>query len=197
MRRQIVLLEDRELAQRFDHPTRGHDIEVLSDRGDGEPFDDPTGTVKSGDTYVTINGSLFAAGVIARWTAPELAFYLASMVGEAHDRDTPEMPHRGDGGWWRSDDWFADRDGSRRPVAAVRVPFSKRTLIRGRSALEADGFVQVAQLSRNPESGRPFASGGRRYSYLNRFESRAVEILRRSRIDMPTVTEVDLVGHDT
>ena len=192
VRRQVVLLERHGLVRRFDHPDRGHDVQVLSDRGTGDPFDDPTGAVKDHDAYITINGTLFASGVMARWSAPELAFYLAAMIGETHDRNTPDISHRGDGEWWRSDEWFADRDGSRRSVDDVRVPFSKRTLIRGRHRLAADGFVQVDQLSRNPETGRAFAKGGRRNAYLNRFETHARAILQEASIELPEVSEVEI-----
>lgn len=194
VRRQILTLENAGLVQRYEHEYRGHDVAVLSDRGNGDPFDDPTGKPKTNDTFITINGTLFAAGIIRDWGAPELAFYLAAMMGEAHDPNPPAMTDRGDGEWWRSYDWFADADGSRRPHGHVRVRFSKRTLIRGRQLLEPAGFVQVAKLTRDPRTGRPFARAGSRNTYLNRFETRAVERLREAGIGVSMIPERDLVA---
>jgi hypothetical protein len=193
VRRQVVKLEELGLVERFDDPERGHDVRVLCDRGDRNSFDDPTGNPKTGDTYITINGTLVAAGVLAQWSAPEVAFYLAAMIGEAHDSNPPNIDQRGDGEWWRSDEWFADADGSRRWPDDVRVRLSKRTLIRGRKLLEEQGFVQVEQLSRHPGTGQPFAKGGRRNVYLNRFESRAQMILRARGIHPAKIAEAELV----
>lgn len=194
VRRQILTLEKAQLVERYEHDYRGHDVAVLSDRGNGDPFDDPTGKGKSSDTFITINGTLFASGIIRDWGAPELAFYLAAMIGEAHDPNRPTMNERGDGEWWRSYDWFGDADGSRRPHDHVRVPFSKRTLIRGRNILEPAGFVKVAKLSRDPRTGRPFARAGSRNTYLNRFETKALEALREAHIDVSMIPEPDLVA---
>lgn len=194
VRDQVVHLEGRGLAERYRHPYRGHDVRALADRGDGSPFDDPTG--RRDDTYITVNGTLFLSGAIRGWGSPELAFYLAAMVGEAHNRPVPDMAQRGDGEWWRSYEWFADPDGSRQRTDAVRVPFSKRTLIRGRKALEAAEFVQVGQLSRNPDTGRAFAKAGRRNTYLNRFETRALQIIREQGIRVEPVPEDAIVRAD-
>lgn len=99
LREQVVHLERRGLVERYRHRYRGHDVRVLSDRGDRTPFDDPTGRREKEDTYVTINGTLFASGTIRRWSAAEIAFYFAAMMGEAHNTTVPEIAQRGDGEW--------------------------------------------------------------------------------------------------
>lgn len=186
VRGQVAYLEARGLLRRISHPRRGpHTLQVLRDDGSGELADDPSG--EGDDAYVTINGTLFASGAVTTWTAAEVAFYLAAMIGEAMAPSPPEVAHRGDGEWWRAYDWFADADHTRRPEDHIRVPFAKQTLIAGQRRLAATGFVKVGSISRHPATGKAFARGGRRNVYLNRFESRSLELLRTQGLAVPVV----------
>lgn len=184
VRGQIGYLERRGLAERITHKRRGaHTIRVLRDDGSRRLHTDPAGT--RADAYVTINGTLFASGAIVDWSGAEVAFYLAAMIGEAMSRRPPDMTHRGDGEWYRSYDWFADTDGSRRPAHHVRVPFTKQTLINGQRRLSAKGFVKTGTISRDPRTGKAFANGGSRNAYLNRFETRSLQLLHANGVTHP------------
>jgi hypothetical protein len=115
------------------------------------------------------------------------------MMGEANDRQPPAFLQRGNGSWWRSDAWFADADGSRRPADHTRVPFSSSTLKRGRKRLTQTGFVQVQLLDRHPDTGRTFARGGHRNYYLNRFEDKARQRLEELGRPITEVPEQELI----
>lgn len=146
----LLRLEKMNLLRRVPRPGKRPYILVLRDDGSGDPFDDPDG--KTGNTYITISGSIVAA-YFPLWGAPEVTAHLAAMIGERYERGrTPGMP-LGGGTWYQPLKWFADKDGER-PAGHVRVPFSTRTLERGFNALVKQELVTIKRTTRRPGGGR-------------------------------------------
>lgn len=139
-------------------------IHVLSDAGDGRPYDDPDG--RDGRTYVSILGELIQSGVLARWNIAQLVGYFCAMIGERHDDRSAST---GQGRWWRTPEWFR---GLYRREGDVLMPFGERTIRTGLSQLSDDGYLDVSRIHRHPDTGRPL-KGGQRNLYLNRFATEA------------------------
>lgn len=159
-------------------------IHVLSDAGNGGPFDDPDG--HDGRTYVSVLGELFQTGVLARWNTPRLAGYFCAMIGQRHDdRQTPA----GQGSWWRTPEWFT---GKYRRDENVLMPFADRTIREGLTLLAADGHLEVTTIYRNPKTRRPL-KGGRNH-YTNRFIAASIAAKDLSDQAEQLLTEASLGG---
>lgn len=166
-------------------------IAVLSDSMSGAPLDDPgaesaagaldsagdapaDGAPTGGHTYVSVLCDGFEYGRFARWEGPQIAAYLAAMIGERYARNDPLMVPlldtrpAGAGIWFRNLGWFADLSGQR-PDHHVRIPFSERTLTRGFAALRQEGLVSSTRTAMDPRTGRPFRSAHGRVVYFNGF----------------------------
>ncbi len=111
-------------------------IRVLCDRGDGEPFDDPTG--KAPDTYVRLLGNVVAEHLHA-FKGPEIAGYLAAMYAERYDPDAGTRQTGAAAGGDSSPGSVIRRRTSR--TTERRSPFSTDTLERGLRRLEELGLV--------------------------------------------------------
>ena len=183
----LELLEQMHLLQRGE-PRHGRPvIHLLRDDGSGRSFDDPNGN--GANSYLTVNGEIFAKGMIRDWSAGELAFYLCAMIGEryavnryiklTHADKSPWPP--GAGTWYAPLGWFADAE-QRRPPSHVRVPFSQSTLERGLRDLRKKGLVQVDRIMRDPVTHRRLSHP--RNLYTNRF----VEVGRED--EKPDLQEV-------
>ncbi|HEX2391811.1 MAG TPA: hypothetical protein VHI77_02720 [Solirubrobacterales bacterium] len=162
---QLSRLEDLGLLRRDMQSGRRPKLVIFRDDGSGEPFDDPDGS--AGNTYVTILGAVIASRTMTAWGAPELAAYLAAMVGERHATPRPTEP--GSGKWFRSLAWFADSDGFYGPESRVKINFSEATLERGIKRLEADGLMSRKRITTAPGTNRRLS--GPRNLYANNFAS--------------------------
>ena len=167
---QLRRLEDMSLVRRDERPGRRPRLIVLSDRGDGAPYDDPDGT--EGNRYVRILGAIIATGVLAGWGTPQLSAFLAAMVAERHadaERDRKERSDPGSGRWYRPLKWFADEDGIYGSQQRVRLPFAEKTLERGMLLLEEEALLARMRSSINPATNRRF--NGPRIIYKNMFHT--------------------------
>lgn len=160
---QLARLEDNGLLKREDRPGRRPKLLVLRDDGTGEEFDDPDGS--EGNTYITILGAVIATRTLAGWGAPELAAFLAAMVGERHATSRPREV--GAGQWFRSLAWFADSKGFYGPESRVQIPFSEPTLERGIKSLVSAGLISRRRITHRP--GTNHRLSGPRNLYTNRF----------------------------
>jgi DNA-binding HxlR family transcriptional regulator len=160
---QLSRLEELGLLRREMRPGKRPKLVVLRDDGSGDPFDDPDGT--AGNTYVSILGAVIASRALAKWGAPELAAYLAAMVGERHASPRPTNP--GTGKWFRSLAWFADVDGFYGPDDRVKIAFSEATLERGLKNLERNSLISRKRISVAPGTNRRLS--GPRNLYSNNF----------------------------
>jgi hypothetical protein len=171
-------------------------IIVLSDAGDGQPFDDP-GANK--DTpYVTFLGSLIAHQRLEGWKSPQLAAYFAAMQAERYARSDTKLANLlqlqgtplGGGIWYRALSWFSDPE-HHRPEWHVRFPFSERTLRRGIRALIDEGLITSCRIGTDPRSGKRFENGYRTI-YQNGFDD-----VRRGHRTMPAWELRNLVDSRT
>ena len=167
VREQLQELERRSLVRRQPAKNRRRpDIIVLSDRGDGEPFDDPDGT---DGLYITILGAVLASDHFPRWGAPQLAAHFCAMKADRDARrrdDSPGPP--GSATWFRQADWFNGETIYNLPEAHIAYPFSTMTIQRGLRELRSEGLIEARRTTRHPETGRRFMTGPRMI-YTNRF----------------------------
>ena len=175
---QLQELESRQLIHREPDPRgrgRRPELIVLSDRGDGTPYDDP-GETK--DSYVIISGAVISSPFFLDWGAPEVVAYLCAMTADRfarhdHFKRTGEKIEPGAARWFRQADWFNSTNPNfSRPKGHVAYPFSTTTIERGlRSLSNSDEQLLQAWWSRiNPQTSQPFASG-RRKIYQNGFSA--------------------------
>lgn len=174
-------LEHHRLIERTKRRGGRSALVVLSDRGDGSPFDYADGS--AGNTYVTMLGGLISFSHLASWGGPEIAAYIAAMTAEryarAHDEFAralyldPEIHPVGGGVWSRPYSWFADADGYR-PEDHVRFPFSERTLRRGFAALSRSNLIVSWRFANDP-------LGTGRYDYPRRYYWNGFDDLRPTR----------------
>lgn len=172
---QMQELERRKLVRRVpDLKGRRPEIIVLSDRGDGEPFDDPGATASRGTGYVTISGAVIAKKVLRRWGAPEVVGYLCAMTADRFARHrlkqrTGQTFDPGSAIWFRQADWFNNKNPNfERPEGHIAYPFSTTTIQRGLRALRDQGLIDARRTIQSPETGQRFTSGPRMI-YENRF----------------------------
>ena len=168
VREQLQELERRSLVRRQPSQQRRRpDIIVLRDRGDGEPYDDPTG--KDG-FYITIAGAVLASEHYPRWGAPAVAAYLCAMKADRDARlrqGNPDPP--GSATWFRQADWFNNTNPNiKLPDTHIAYPFSTMTIQRGLRELRDSGLLETRRTTRSPQTGRRFTSGPRTI-YTNRF----------------------------
>ena len=175
---QLQELQSRQLVRREPDPQgrgRRPELIVLSDRGDGTPFDDPGET---SDSYVIISGGAISSPFFRGLGAAELVAYLCAMTADRfarydHFKRTGEKIDPGAATWFRQADWFNSTNPNfSRPEGHVAYPFSTTTIERGlRSLSNSDEqFLQAWWSTINPQTGQPFASG-RRKIYQNRFSA--------------------------
>jgi hypothetical protein len=158
------------------------EILVLRDDASGQPFDDPAGDARD-DWYVTIHGSLIAAGVVARWGAPELAAYFAALIAEFYnERGDRPLPTAGTGRWWRSLAWFGHP--TYQPAQRVRLPFSTSLLEDGLKALEAARLITSRKIMVHPLTNRKLDAP--RKLYRNRFTIFDTNVEKVARLEAGT-----------
>lgn len=172
---QMQELERHKLVRRVLHADgRRPAIIVLSDRGDGSPFDDPGTEARNGTGYVTISGAVISSDLYREWGAPEVVAYLCAMTADRfaryrHKGRTGEDIEPGSATWFRQADWFNNRNPNfERPEGHVAYRFSTTTIHRGLRALRDQGLINAKRTTRNPETGQRFNSGPRMV-YENRF----------------------------
>ena len=172
---QMQELERRKLVRRVLDPNgRRPEIIVLSDRGDGEPFDDPGATASSGTGYVTISGAVISEKLLRHWGAPEVVGYLCAMTADRFARHrlkqrTDQTIEPGSATWFRQADWFNNKNPNfERPEGHIAYPFSTTTIQRGLRALRGQGLINASRTTRNPDTSQRFTSGPRMV-YENRF----------------------------
>ncbi|MEX1133362.1 MAG: hypothetical protein WED83_00790 [Acidimicrobiia bacterium] len=185
VREQFVRLEELKLMERLSVPGKRPVLFVRKDDGTGQDFDDPDG--RTGNSYVSITGGIFASGEMRTWGAPEVAFYLASMIAERYETDRrkrflgdryTEVPIGG-GQWFRPFGWFGDESGEySRPGSHVLTPFSISTLERGLKSLAERDLVLRHRISTDPIKRTRFER--RRNLYTNQFAGLASEADLRS-----------------
>ncbi len=164
---QLKRLEEMKLVRRELQRGKRPRLVALRDDGSGQPFDDPDGS--PGNTYVSILGSVIAAGALASWGAPELSAYLAAMAAERSESKKSKRKDPGTGRWYRPLAWFADKDGFYGPSDRVRMGFSVPTLERGIAKLESAKLMSHRRILRNPRTNRRLK--GPRNLYFNNFDS--------------------------
>lgn len=144
-------------------------IIVLRDDGSSDPFDDPGERGGYDDRYVTIRGSVIATGTLARWTASELAAYLAAIYAEYHQErgGGRAVTSDGTGRWWRQLAWFNNRNWH--PLGRALLPFSKSLLEDGFNALARDALISREKIQRDPRNHEKFETP--RVLYHNRFST--------------------------
>jgi len=154
---QLGKLADLGLVRVTPQPGRRSKIIVLSDRGGGR-LDDP-GAVADwraaapGDRYITIRGGIVASRALSRWSAAEVAAYLAAVHAEFYnERGANRPPVPGEGTWWRQLRWF--NDASMEPTDRVLLPFSTTLLEQGLQAHVAAGLITKRAIIRSPTSNR-------------------------------------------
>jgi len=164
---QLALLREAKLVKTRPRGGGRPEIIVLRDDGSGDPFDDPAGD-DFDDWYITIQGSLIAAGVVARWGAPQLAAYFAALFAEFYEpRGDHASPPAGTGSWWRSLAWFSHPE--YKPTQRVRLPFSTSLLETGLARLEAGVLLRRTKMTVHPGTNRKLRAPRNRYR--NRFKS--------------------------
>ena len=174
----LLTLERARLIRRDLQPGSRPRLVVLRDDASCSAVDDPA--MVSGESYLSLPASALTQERLARWGAPELAAFMASMIAERYARSDPQMAylHRraplGGGVWSHSLGWFADTE-NRRPDHHVKIAFSERTLRRGITALEAEGLMVACWISRNPRTGKINANHLPRRLYVNGFDALANE----------------------
>lgn len=172
---QMQEFERRKMLRR-DRDKRGRrpELTVLSDRGDGSPFDDPGADTRSGSGYVTLLGENISDPAFRTWSASDVVAYLCAMTADRfarhrHKRRTGRRIPHGMSTWFRQADWFNNQNPSfKRPDGHVAYAFSTTTIQRGLRNLRKQGLILASRETRNPETGQPFSSGARMI-YQNRF----------------------------
>jgi hypothetical protein len=174
---QLQILEARNLLRREAGPPGGRpDIYVLSDIGNGDPFDDPgADATKPGNSYVTILGPVIASDHFRDWGAPQIVGYLCAMVADRHARHTmatsgDPAPSAAPGGatWFRQAAWFNNDNGYRYPGHVV-LPFATKTIERGLVSLAESGLISARWSTRHPFKGTRLKT--RRKIYTNNFDT--------------------------
>ena len=149
VREQLQALEARQLVRRSTDPDgRRPDITVLSDRCDGEPFDDPGATATAADGYLTISGAVISSPLFRGWGAPEVVAYLCAMTADRfarhrHHKHTGEATQPGSATWFRQD---TSRIHSRPPLSNADSE---------RSATKASSRPRGPPSTPTPDSGSP------------------------------------------
>lgn len=160
------------LLRNADSEGRRPELIVLSDQGDGSPFDDPGS--QNGASYVTISGAVISSPFFRNWGAQEIVAYLCAMTADRFARRrrhqlTGETVEPGAATWFRQADWFNGKNPyAPRPEGHVAYPFSTTTIERGLRALCDQGLVEAWWSTRDPVTGQRFQSG-RRKVYKNNF----------------------------
>ncbi len=185
-------LERQGLVRRRPVAGKRSQLLVLSDRGDGSPFDDP-GAV--GDHYVTFLGNLVRFDQIGKWNSAVLAAYFAAMNAEGYARADSRFAQAahlddappGGGRWMRPLAWFNDAKVSEgpnnsygRPADHVRYPFNERTLRRGFEGLRRQRFIAVQFTDIDPRTSQPFKAGFARSLYYNAFHMASADLTQRA-----------------
>lgn len=168
---QLARLEGMKLVRRERRPGRRPTLIVLRDDGSGEPLDDPDGS--SGNTYITILGSVIGSGKLAQWGTPAVSAYLAAMAAERYDPSSRAKGARskpGEGRWFRAAAWFPDAEGRYGPQARVKLPFSAATLERGLHQLRDEGLLSWKRTVTDPRGPGRRRLAGPRNVYRNHFD---------------------------
>ncbi len=158
-------------------------ITVLSDRG-GQPLDDPGNAVDDwriaspSDRYITIRGGIVASRALARWSAAEVAAYLAAIHAEFYNERGGGRPPvtPGEGSWWRQLRWF--NDPAMEPTDRVMLPFSTTMLEEGLRRHVDAGLITKRAIVRNPVNKRRLSQ--QRVLYTDHFD-----LLDRNRSQLP------------
>jgi len=171
VREQLQLLEARKLLLRTDLGDGRRQITMLSDLGNGDPFDDP-GANTTLRSYVTILGTVLAAPDFRSWGSPEIVGFLCAMVADRYARNAHKKQHHvdletGSAVWYRQASWFNNTSGYR-PEGHVVLPFSTTTIERGLKAMRQLGYIDSERKRRSPE-GKKFQHP--RLIYTNKFNS--------------------------
>lgn len=157
-------------------------ITVLSDRGN-QVLDDPGNvadwrTASPSDRYITIRGGIVASRALARWSAAEVAAYLAAIHAEFYNErggGRPPAPP-GEGTWWRQLRWF--NDPAMEPTDRVLLPFSTTMLEQGLRAHVDAGLITKRPILHNPANQRRLSQ--QRVLYHDHFDK-----LDRNRTRLP------------
>lgn len=166
VREQLRLLETRGLLERRKRRGGPRQIVMLSDLGDGRPYDDPGA---EGRPYITLHGPLVSSAEFIDWGAPDIVGYVCALTAErfARPADRPDgkkKPH-GSGRWYRQADWFNNGNGYRFEDDIV-YPFSTSTIERGLKAMRDRGLVDGERRKTAPDGTR---FDHPRMIYKNRF----------------------------
>ena len=165
---QMATLQEFNLVRLKNRGGARPEIIVLSDRGQ-LPLDDPGVEGEwDRDRYVTIRGGLIASRTLAKWSAPEVAAYLAALYAEFYtDRGGGRGPTAaGEGTWWRQLAWFNNPDWF--PQPRVMLPFSKSLLEDGFNSLADAGLITRKRITRDPRTRENFNNP--RVLYRNQFQ---------------------------
>lgn len=140
---QLQVLERRGLVQRLlDRKGRRPEVMVLSDRGDGEPYDDPGDPASAQEGYVTLSGAVISSPFFREWGAPEVVAYICAMTADRfarfeHRNRTGETMQPGSATWFRQADWFNNTNPNfSRPPRHVAYRFSTTTIERPAISLQ-------------------------------------------------------------
>lgn len=175
VREQLKELEQHLLVRRVENRLgQRPELVVLSDRGDGTPFDDPTGETAKDESYVSILGPVLAMPEFRDWRAHDVVGFLCAMTADRFGRH--QSPVRdgvevevGCATWFRQADWFNNENPNfDRPEGHVPYPFSTSTIERGLRSLRDRGLIVATSTGINPVTGQRFQSGVR-LVYENRF----------------------------
>lgn len=154
VRDQLQVLESRRLLIRSDRGDGSRDITMLSDLGNGEPYDDP-GAKTVRRSYVTVLANVLIDPRFRAWTSRELVGFYCAMVADRFARNDAER--RGDlelepgsATWYRQADWFNNENGYR-PGGHVIQPFSTTTIERGLKRMRDLGYISGERKRRSPE----------------------------------------------
>lgn len=175
VREQLVILEKRNLLSRTPLGDGRWMITMLSDTGNGAPFDDP-GAIENRRSYISVLGSVVSDPRYRYWGSQELAAYACAMIaeryaGHASNKGQEKTTEVGTGTWYRTPKWFNGKD-PYRPPEHLTIPFSSETIERGLKKLKEQEFISGQR--RRSFRGRRFQHP--RMIYTNKFNSQGAEI---------------------